>query len=350
MAGKQPASKSAPGGTQWEARCRHSPLLIPVLAFLGAWDCFQLRKINHHGFCLIVPVCFFLISLELIWSSLGSSGKSKVLRVLGYLGYCCINSLLCWNWNSARKAHSLPKCSQVNDRIISKRKVNNQQCLAFWVTVSLSISEEQAGGFLISFIWLVTKLGKRRQWLSIFYATWRHSETIREHTGFRVYWLLKMQLKRKRNCYRQTLISFFNLYVVTSVEGPVVRNCWVPGVAEQISHSPKSWHTNLRVLFCQLSRTFPVIRLQMCSIVLVNSRWQGSARLAFEAGVVLSCAHAGGLMLPQNLNHHAQVLDSQSVQAEDTIGISSFAEILNGYIKSSASANAGFLSRKERIW
>lgn len=85
----------------------------------------------------------------------------------------------------------------------------------------------------------------------------------------------------------------------------------------------------------------------MCSVVLVNSQWQGSARLAFEAGVVLSCARAGGLMLPQNLNHCVQVLASHSVQAEDIVGTSSCAEILNEYIKSSASANAGFSSRKK---
>lgn len=53
-------------------------------------------------------------------------------------------------------------------------------------------------------------------------------------------------------------------------------------------------------------------------------------------------------MLPQNLNHHVQVLDGHSVQAEDLVGISSCAEILNEYIKSSASANAGFSSRKKR--
>lgn len=78
VAGKQPTSKSAAGRTWWEARCRGSPFLTPVLDFLNAWNCFQLRNIKHHGFCKFVV--FFLINLELIWLSLGSSGKSKVSR------------------------------------------------------------------------------------------------------------------------------------------------------------------------------------------------------------------------------------------------------------------------------
>lgn len=78
VAGKQPTSKSAAGRTWREARCRGSPFLTPVLDFLNAWNCFQLRNIKHHGFCKFVV--FFLINLELIWLSLGSSGKSKVSR------------------------------------------------------------------------------------------------------------------------------------------------------------------------------------------------------------------------------------------------------------------------------